>query len=110
MKIANYENIVAELVDMLAEFDALHDDYQTDIYMYVDENNNATLYEFVNPGGNSWLDDDHIFLYADKPHYEDMMEGLEDMDTDERKAELKSLFSDDYLSTAYQILDDAGIE
>lgn len=35
--------------------------YQVDLYYYPDT---REFYEFSNPGGNSWLNDDHITVYT----------------------------------------------
>lgn len=68
--INNYNEVVENLAKMLKQFDIDENQYQTDVYMYVDENGNATLDTFTNVGGNSWLDDDHYTIYSDKEHYE----------------------------------------
>lgn len=70
MKINNREEIIEQLAELLKQFDKDCNDYQTDVYMYVDEQGNGTLDTFVNVGGNSWLNDDHYTIYSDKPHYE----------------------------------------
>lgn len=69
--LSNADELRDELIIMLKEFDKSGNQYQTDVYLYVDtEMNTGSLYEFVNVGGNSWLNDDHYILYIDKPHYE----------------------------------------
>lgn len=68
--INNYNEVVENLAELLKQFDIDESMYQTDVYMYVDENGNATLDTFVNVGGNSWLDDNHYTIYTDKEHYE----------------------------------------
>ena len=107
MTLKNYDQIIEEFMSMLARLDAERNAYQTDIYLYLDDEGNGTLYEFLNVGGNSWLNDAHILLYEDKPHYEDVAEWAEDMTTDEIARELLFLYGDEYLSTAWQILDEA---
>lgn len=68
----NHNELVNELTDMLITFDKECNQYQTDVYLYYDkENNTALLDTFVNVGGNSWLDDDHFTIYHDSQHYED---------------------------------------
>lgn len=61
-KITNY----AEVIDKAREIivDALQNcyPYQTDIYLYIDEDGTATVDEFYNIGGNSGLDDEHITI------------------------------------------------
>ena len=69
--LTNADELRDELISYLKYFDKEENKYQTDLYLYVDtETNTGTLYEFVNVGGNSWLNDDHYILYIDKPHYE----------------------------------------
>ena len=71
LTIKNREEIIDELVDMLVQFDKDCNSYQTDVYLYYDEENQtAELDTFVNVGGNSWLNDDHYTIYSDKEHFE----------------------------------------
>lgn len=71
--INNREEIVEKLAELLMQFDKDQNNYQTDVYMYIDEETGvATLDTFVNVGGNSWLDDDHTTIYTDKEHYDSM--------------------------------------
>lgn len=73
MTIKNREEIVEQLTDMLIHFDKDCNNYQTDVYLYYDEENQtAQLDTFVNVGGNSWLDDDHYTIYSDREHFSDM--------------------------------------
>ena len=71
LTIKNREEIIDKLVDMLVQFDKDCNSYQTDVYLYYDEENQtAELDTFVNVGGNSWLNDDHYTIYSDKEHFE----------------------------------------
>lgn len=71
MEIKNREAIVEELTEMLIQFDKDCNEYQTDVYAYYDEETQTvTLDTFVNVGGNSWLDDDHMTIHSDKEHYD----------------------------------------
>ena len=71
----NYDALVDELVEMLKQFDKDDNAYNTDVYLYIDEDSNTgTLDTFVNVGGNSWLDDDHITIYTDKGRTESAMD------------------------------------
>lgn len=71
LTIKNREEIIDKLVDMLVQFDKDCNSYQTDVYLYYDEENQtAKLDTFVNVGGNSWLNDDHYTIYSDKEHFE----------------------------------------
>lgn len=74
----NADALRDEFVDMLMNFDKRPNEYQTDVYLYVNEDDTGELYEFINVGGNSWLDDDHYTLYSDKQHYEDVLDWYQD--------------------------------
>lgn len=77
-KITNSEEIISQLVDLLMQFDLELNHYQTDVYLYVTENEDGTitgnLDTFVNVGGNSWLNDDHFTIYRDKEHFDDFLD------------------------------------
>lgn len=71
----NFDEINEELIELFKQFDKELNNYDTDVYLYYDEDNNtARLDTFQNPGGNSWLDDDHYCIYTDKQHYDDFMD------------------------------------
>jgi hypothetical protein len=73
--IENIQEIEEELIELLKQFDKDLNSYDTDVYLYYDEDTNtATLDTFVNPGGNSWLDDDHYTIYTDKQRYDSFMD------------------------------------
>lgn len=82
MKINNYDEIHDELVEMMIDLDADQCEFEIDVYLYVDEEGNGSLYQFANPGGNSWLNDDHITIYTDGPHYDDYYEDFYTYDED----------------------------
>ena len=71
MKIINKEEIQDKLFGMIIDFEKSMNQYQTDVYAYVDEKGRVELDTFVNVGGNSWVNDDHITIYRDKQHCED---------------------------------------
>ncbi len=73
--IKNRAEIVEQLAALLVDFDKQNNSYQTDVYLYLNaENQTAELDTFVNVGGNSWLNDDHITIYTDKEHYNDVFD------------------------------------
>lgn len=73
--IKNRAEIVEQLASLLMDFDKQNNTYQTDVYLYLNaENQTAELDTFVNVGGNSWLNDDHITIYTDKEHYNDIFD------------------------------------
>lgn len=80
MEIRNRESVFNELYDLIIGFECDMNQYQTDVYAYVDSDGNVTLDTFVNVGGNSWLNDDHITIYTDKQHYEDAFSYCESED------------------------------
>lgn len=85
MKIKNRSQILEELAEMLLKFANDCNEYQTDIYAYVTENEESEsiveLDTFVNVGGNSWLDDAHYTIYSDRQHgYREMFEAFPNKD------------------------------
>lgn len=85
MKIKNRSQILEELAKMLLKFANDCNEYQTDIYAYVTENEESEIIveldTFVNVGGNSWLDDDHYTIYCDRQHgYCEMFEAFSNKD------------------------------
>lgn len=75
----NYEHVANELADMLLQLDiaaAAGDHEDHDIYLYVDADGNGKLDDYLNVGGSSWRDDDHITLYTHRGQYTDMWEVL----------------------------------
>lgn len=76
----NAEELKDEIIQKLKQFDKDQNSYQTDVYLYVDDNMNGTLEDFTNVGGNSWLDDDHYVLFTDKQSYEDWTDFWDDED------------------------------
>lgn len=73
--IKNFDELNDELIELLKQFDKDLNSYDTDVYMYYDEDTNtATLDTFVNPGGNSWLNDDSYLIYTDKQHYDSVID------------------------------------
>lgn len=69
MIIKNRVEIVRQLAELLRKFDVELNPYDTDVYLYYNsESQTAELDTFTNPGGNSWLDDDHYTIYTDRQH------------------------------------------
>ena len=70
-ELKNREEVIEKLTEMLIDFDKDLNKYQTDVYLYYDdESQTAELDTFVNVGGNSWLNDDHYTIYRDTEHYD----------------------------------------
>ena len=57
----HYDKLIDEMI-ALEKFDPT---YQIDLYIYPD---GETLH-FVNTGGNSWLDDNHVVVYSCNHEY-----------------------------------------
>ena len=76
MTLKNYDEVKEQLVELITDFEIRKNRFQTDVYLYIDENGTGTLDTFVNVGGNSWIDDDHITIYSDREHYETIMDEL----------------------------------
>ncbi len=105
-KFKNHDAIVDELTEMLMKFDKEFNQYNTSVYLYYnEETQEATLDEFVYVG-NSWRDDDHVTIYTDEQHYDDIYEHIDyiedavaealDMNIDDiKKAVLEWLDIDD---------------
>ena len=118
MKINNYDAIHDELVEIMIDLDADECEFQIDIYLYIDDEGNGKLYQFANPGGNSWLDDDHITLCTNGPHYDDYYEGFYNYDEDgylipysqEELRDYLEEFRSEYCDTADMYLMQAEIE
>lgn len=79
MIIKNREVVVEQLTEMLVDFAKAMRNYQTDVYLYYNtEEQTAELDTFVNVGGNSWLNDDHYTIYSDKEHFESVFDSYGD--------------------------------
>lgn len=85
IEIKNTNEIVEELAEMLMAFSKEMNQIETDVYLYIDNNGIGTLKLYENPGGNSWIDDDHFIIYRDKPHFKN--EDLDWYDSEESMAE-----------------------
>lgn len=57
-----------DLIRILEDLERVRMPYQTDIYLYFTEDGEPYLTTFINIGGNSWLNDDHIKLWSIRPH------------------------------------------
>lgn len=102
--IENTEEVRHRLTRMLMDDASEMCRYERDIYMYIDEDGQARLAWFENPGGNSWLDDDHILLHVCRPHYE----GIEDsIDGPEMLADIIGMTGDQLCDA---VCTDEGIE
>ena len=72
--LTNADELFDEVVEKLKYFDKECNSYNTDVYLYVNEDGSGYLEDFTNVGGNSWLDDDHYVLFTDKQHYDDYLD------------------------------------
>lgn len=68
--IININDLVSELAVILRKFEIDLNQYQTDVYFYYDPGTKiGRLETFINVGGHSWINDDHVTIYSDSPHY-----------------------------------------
>lgn len=71
--VININDLVSELAEILRKFEIDLNPYQTDVYFYYDPDAKiGRLETFINVGGNSWINDDHVTIYRDLPHYDDV--------------------------------------
>lgn len=104
--IKNRLAIITDLADLLMGFDKDMSNYQTDVYLYIDKASGyAYLEPFVNVGGTSWLNDDHITIYSDKPHEEDVLDRFETIND---IAEAIGINVTDFIVLVKQFLYDCG--
>lgn len=79
--IKNRDAILDELTEMLKNFDMEMNKYQTDVYLYYDEEDRtAELDTFVNVSENSWLNDDHYTIYTDRMHTDNFFDFYSSVD------------------------------
>lgn len=68
--IVNINDLVSELAVILRKFEIDLNPYQTDVYFYYDPDAKiGRLETFINVGGHSWINDDHVTIYSDESHY-----------------------------------------
>lgn len=68
--IININDLVSELAVILRKFEIDLNPYQTDVYFYYDADAKiGRLETFINVGGHSWINDDHVTIYSDEPHH-----------------------------------------
>lgn len=72
----NHDDVVKELAKRMMDFDCALNRYQTDVYVYVEDDSVTEMCEFCNVGGNSWLNDDHYVLYVDEEHFATVLDDL----------------------------------
>lgn len=75
-ELKNRQAVIEQLTEMLMQFDKDFNGYNTDVYLYYnEETKTAELDTFVHVG-NSWRDDDHVTIYTDSCHYDDIYEHI----------------------------------
>lgn len=80
LELTNREEVIREIADNIGRLDVVHAPYEVDLYLYVDQAGHGTISEFTNPGGNSWLDDDHYLIYRSKAYYDSLADLYESAD------------------------------
>lgn len=78
--VININDLVSELAVILRKFEIDLNPYQTDVYFYYDPDaKTGRLETFINVGGNSWINDDHVTIYRDPPNYDDIYDYFNDI-------------------------------
>lgn len=78
--VININDLVSELAVILRKFEIDLNPYQTDVYFYYDADAKiGRLETFINVGGHSWLNDDHVTIYSDSPNYDDVYDYFNDI-------------------------------
>lgn len=62
LRLIDHKKLIDDVAAWKMEQDKGCVDYQCDLYMHLSQDGSYTLETFVNVGGNSWSDDDHITL------------------------------------------------
>lgn len=74
-ELKNYADLLEQLTKILLNLEKDKNHYQTDIYLYYDEQEETgSLDTFTNPGGTSWINDDHYCIGIDPEHYDTMFD------------------------------------
>lgn len=112
MEITNRTEIINELAEIIMQFDKERRGYCTDVYLYYDaENKTARLKLYENPGGRSYIDDDHYTIYTDNEHFNSVFDFFdEEQDVNELSecigvsiAEMKTAIANEYDLTNYEL-------
>lgn len=80
LELTNREEVIDEIADNIRRLDIEHNHYEVDLYLYMDETGRGTIAEFPNPGGNSWLADDHYLVYRQKQYCDNLADLYESAD------------------------------
>ena len=71
--IINKSEVIENIIDILKDSEINPRNYQVDVYAYYNaETKIVKIDTFCNVGGNSWIDDDHIFVCAIKERFNDI--------------------------------------
>ena len=78
--VININDLVSELAVILRKFGIDLNPYQTDVYFYYDADAKiGRLETFINVGGHSWINDNHVIIYRDLPNYDDVYDYFNDI-------------------------------
>lgn len=78
--VININDLVFELAVILRKFEIDLNPYQTDVYFYYDSDTKiGRLETFINVGGHSWINDNHVIIYRDLPNYDDVYDYFNDI-------------------------------
>ena len=78
--VININDLVSELAVILRKFEIDLNPYQTHVYFYYDADAKiGRLETFINVGGHSWINDNHVIIYRDLPNYDDVYDYFNDI-------------------------------
>ena len=104
MIITNTAEVRESLISILRENEIARPGYPIDIYMYIDEQTGtASLSEYINVGGNSWINDDHVNLYRMPERNDTVWDEIDDIST---LCDAAQLSEDELWRIVYEYYDD----
>ena len=104
MIITNTAEVRESLISILRENEIARPGYPIDIYMYIDEQTGtASLSEYINVGGNSWINDDHVNLYRMPERHDTVWDEIDDIST---LCDAAQLSEDELWRIVYEYYDD----
>lgn len=98
MLIRNKGDIINEIATQRMQLDIDAYPHQVDFYLYLDDACEGTVDQFVNAGGNSWINDDHITVISYRPLYDDIPE--------EEREEYFEGYEDEYINIVTTAVED----
>lgn len=98
MLIKNKADLINEIAEQRMALNVEAYPHQIDFYLYMNAECEGTVDTFINVGGNSWLNDDHITVISYRPLYDDIPK--------EEREEFFEGYRDEYINLVTAALDD----